>query len=265
LERIIRFQEPGLVLLAATIQGKDIASRLAARLGVGSIINCTNWRVSDQGRLEFLRPAYGGKVWVGVSCLNSPLSIVAMKPAVLDVEEPKRGLQTQVERKSWHFDPAAIRTIVMNILPADPATMDLTEAEVVVAGGRGVGDVETFHLLQELAEVLEGTVGGSRVAVDAGWIPFQRQVGQTGRVVAPRLYIACGISGAIQHQMGMKDSQAIIAINTDKNAPIFKLADIGIVGDLKEIVPAMTRRLKETGIGNRSEDRTKAGLVPADH
>lgn len=244
LERLIQEQAPLLILLAGTAQGKDLAGRLAARLRAGLITDCTNWRINDKGELDFFRPAYGGKAWSQLACLDSVPPIVAMRVGVLEAEKLPGKPPVQVEPVALQGDMAPVRAAVLDFMPASPATLDLTEAEVIIAGGRGVGSPENFQFLQELAELLGGTVGGSRAAVDAGWLPFQRQVGQTGRVVTPRLYIACGISGAIQHQMGMKDSQIIIAINTDKNAPIFKLADMGIVGDLQEVVPAMIRHLK---------------------
>lgn len=244
LEKLIQEQAPLLILLAGTAQGKDLAGRLAARLRAGLITDCTNWRINDKGELELFRPVYGGKAWSQLACLDSVSPIVAMRVGVLEAEKLPGKPPVQVERVSLQSALGRVRAAVLDFIPASPATLDLIEAEVIIAGGRGVGSPEHFQFLQELAELLGGTVGGSRAAVDAGWLPFQRQVGQTGRVVAPRLYIACGISGAIQHQMGMKDSQIIIAINTDKNAPIFKLADMGIVGDLREVVPAMIRRLK---------------------
>lgn len=244
LGRLVQEQAPLLILLAGTAQGKDLAGRLAARLRAGLIADCTNWRINEKGELELFRPAYGGKAWSQLTCLDSVPPIVAMRVSVLEAEKLPGKPPVQVEPVALPGDLARVRAKVEDFIPANPATLDLTEAEVVVAGGRGVGSGENFQFLQELAELLGGTVGGSRAAVDAGWLPFQRQVGQTGRVVAPRLYIACGISGAIQHQMGMKDSQIIIAVNTDKNAPIFKLADMGIVGDLRDVVPAMIRHLK---------------------
>ncbi|MBI2875991.1 MAG: electron transfer flavoprotein subunit alpha/FixB family protein [Candidatus Tectomicrobia bacterium] len=246
LERLISEQAPRLILLAGTTQGKDLAGRLAARLRAGLITDCTNWRVDEKGELEFFRPVYGGKAWSQLACQDSVPPIVAMRLSVLEAEKLSGKPPVQAEPVALPEDLTRARATVLDFIPASPATLDLIEAEVIVAGGRGVGSPENFQLLQELAEILGGTVGGSRVAVDAGWLPFQRQVGQTGRIVAPRLYIACGISGAIQHQMGMKDSQIIIAINPDKNAPIFKLADMGIVGDVRDVVPAMIQQLKSS-------------------
>jgi len=169
-----------------------------------------------------------------------------MQPQVLDLDDPldhhnPEVIQVEDQVTSHPYSR------VLDFIPADPATIDLTEAEIIVAGGRGVGSAENFSLLQELADLLGGSLGGSRVAVDYGWISSNRQIGQTGKIVAPRLYIACGISGAIQHQMGIKDAQKIVAINIDRNAPIFKIADVKIIGDLREVIPAVCRQLREKG------------------
>ena len=235
---------PGLIVLAATYQGKDLASRLAAHLNVGLASDCANWRFNNQGYLEYIRPVYGGKVYA-TEIYHSPfIQIFTMRPNVLDIDDPKDSSKPEIIPIKITLNHSIQRSTVLDFLPADPATIDLSEAEIIVAGGKGVGSAENFRLLKNLADLLGGSLGGSRVAVDSLWIPSERQVGQTGKIVGPRLYIACGISGAIQHLMGMKDSQRIIAINTDKNAPIFRIADIKIVGDLREVVPAICCRLR---------------------
>jgi electron transfer flavoprotein alpha subunit len=235
---------PSIVLLAGTSRGKDLASRLAAKLQVGLASDCANWKTNHEGSLEYIRPVYGGKVYATEVNPVSPVQIFSMQPKVLDIEELATNTNPEIISISKPEDSPVPRTKVLDFLPADPATVDLTEAEIIVAGGRGVGSAENFSLLKELADLIGGSLGGSRVAVDYGWMSSERQIGQTGKIVAPKLYIACGISGAIQHQMGIKDSEKIIAINTDKNAPIFKLADVKIVGDLREVIPAICRRLR---------------------
>lgn len=244
LNHLVNEYHPGVILLAATNQGKDLAARLAARLNLGLASDCANWKVYDQGFLEYIRPVYGGKVYATEVCHSSSIQIFTMRPNVLDIDDLSDNTKPEVIQINIPLNQPLQRTTVLGFIPADPATIALSEAEIIVAGGKGVGKAENFHLLKELAALLGGSLGGSRVAVDSGWVPGERQVGQTGKIVGPRLYIACGISGAIQHLMGMKDSQKIIAINTDKNAPIFKIADVKIIGDLKEVVPAICRRLR---------------------
>jgi electron transfer flavoprotein alpha subunit len=241
---LVNEYHPGFILMAATYQGKDLASRLAARLNVGLASDCANWRLNNQGYLEYIRPVYGGRVYATEVYRSSLVHIFTMRPSVLDIDDPGNNSKPEIIPIEITLNRSSQRAAVLDFLPADPATVDLSEAEIIVAGGKGVGSAENYQLLRELADLLGGSVGGSRVAVDSGWLPSERQVGQTGKIVEPRLYIACGISGAIQHLMGMKDSQKIIAINSDKNAPIFKIADVKIVGDLKEVIPAICYRLR---------------------
>jgi len=227
------------LLAAATSTGKDVAPRVAARLGAGYAADVTGLTMKE-GRLQAQRPVYAGKAFATVD-FESPVQVATLRPNVFAVAQcPKAGAMESIAPGSADF-----RAVVKEILAKAGGTVDLTEADIIVSGGRGMKEGANFKLLEELAGALGGVVGASRAAVDAGWgIPHSMQVGQTGKVVSPTLYIACGISGAIQHVAGMSSSKFIVAINKDPEAPIFKLADYGIVGDLFEVVPELTKAAK---------------------
>ncbi len=241
LARFIKETEPALVLMGATIQGKDLAPRLAARLGVGLASDCTSFEVRD-GELFITRPIYAGKAIATVKEETRPYMATA-RPNIFAPPEPDAPRTAAVERIS--ADAGIIRAKVIDMIKEAGERIELTEAEIVVSGGRGLKGPENFPLVEELAEVLGAAVGASRAAVDAGWKDHSYQVGQTGKVVTPTLYIACGISGAIQHLAGMKTSKYIMAVNKDPDAPIFKVADYGIVGDLFRVVPVLTEEFKK--------------------
>jgi electron transfer flavoprotein alpha subunit len=234
---VVKGNDPRIFVLGASSQGKDLSARLAARLGVGLAMDCTALRL-DGEKLIATRPMYGGKVLAEVALEGIP-QMSAIRPNVVEiVEAPKAGDVERVE-----INRGAVKTRVVEKRVETASRVDLTEADVIVSGGRGMGGPD-FSLLEELAEVLGGAVGASRSAVDEGWRPHSDQVGQTGKVVTPNLYIACGISGAIQHLAGMGSSKYIVAINKDPEAPIFKKADFGIVEDLFKAVPVIMAELK---------------------
>jgi len=234
---VVKGNDPRIFVLGASSQGKDLSARLAARLGVGLAMDCTALRL-DGEKLIATRPMYGGKVLAEVALEGIP-QMSAIRPNVMGiVEAPKAGDVERVE-----INTGAVKTRVVEKRVETASRVDLTEADVIVSGGRGMGGPD-FSLLEELAEVLGGAVGASRSAVDEGWRPHSDQVGQTGKVVTPNLYIACGISGAIQHLAGMGSSKYIVAINKDPEAPIFKKADFGIVEDLFKAVPVIMAELK---------------------
>ncbi len=232
--------EPAIILVGATAMGKDLAPRLAARLGVGLATDCTALEIVD-GRLLATRPIFAGKALAKVK-LNGDPQIASVRPNVLAAPEPQAAAAT--------VEPVAaaagnVRAKVVDIVGAGEGEVDVAEADIIVSGGRGVGGPEGFAPIRSLAKTLGAAVGASRAAVDAGWIEHSHQVGQTGKTVTPNLYIACGISGAIQHLAGMKTSKVIVAVNTDPEAPIFKLANYGIVADLFEVVPAMEKEFEK--------------------
>jgi len=232
--------EPAIILIGATAMGKDLGPRLAARLGVGLASDCTALEI-DGGRLLATRPIFAGKALAKVK-LNGDPQIATVRPNVLAAPEPDPGATATVE-------PVAaltgnVRAVVADIIGAAEGEIDVAEADIIVSGGRGVGGPEGFAPVQSLAKTLGAAVGASRAAVDAGWIEHTHQVGQTGKTVTPNLYIACGISGAIQHLAGMKTSKVIVAVNKDPEAPIFNVANYGIVGDLFEVVPLLEKELK---------------------
>lgn len=233
-----------LAIFGGSALGKDLAPRVAARLGTGYAADCTELEV-DADTVIATRPRYAGKVTAREAFESAP-AVVTIRPNVFSpVEQPGAG---KVETINAQLDAADLAAVVKEIRAAAGKKVDVAEASVVVAGGRGLRDPDNFKLLEELAEALGGAVGASRAVVDAGWRPHSEQVGQTGKTVAPQLYFAIGISGAIQHLAGMRTSRYIVAINKDPDAPIFKMADYGIVGDLFEIVPRLTeeiRKLKE--------------------
>jgi len=236
----IKRVNPSIVLAAATSSGKDLAPRLAVHLETAVACECTRLEL-ESGKLVATRPAYAGKVLLRVKVNSSPC-IATLRPNVFTAREVVPGKKPTIER--LEFNRPDSRMVVKEFVTQGVKKLDLTEASVIVSGGRGMGGPQNYKILEELAEVMGGVVGASRASVDAGWRPHSDQVGQTGRTVSPTLYIAAGISGAIQHRVGMINSKVIVAINKDPEAPIFGFADYGIVGDVFEVVPALTREMK---------------------
>ena len=231
------------VLMAASSIGKDLAPRVAALLGVGLASDCTALEPSG-GKLVARRPVMAGKAFEKVAFPLSP-AFATLRPKAFAPAATEAGKSAGVEPLAFEWDASAPRAVVTGITGESGGKADLTEAEIIVSGGRGVKGPENFHLIEQLAEALGATVGASRAVVDAGWRPHGDQVGQTGKTVSPKLYVAVGISGAIQHLAGMSSSRCIVAINKDPDAPIFKLADYGLVGDLFEVIPALTAEVKK--------------------
>ena len=235
---VVKDNDPRILLIGASSRGKDLSARLAARVGVGLAMDCIALKL-DGEKLIATRPMYGGKVLAEVALEGVP-QMSAIRPNVMEiVQSSKAG---DVEKVA--ISTGVVRTRVVEKRLEVASKVDLTEADVIVSGGRGMGGSD-FGVIEQLAEVLGGTVGASRSAVDEGWRPHSDQVGQTGKVVSPNLYVACGISGAIQHLAGMGSSKYIVAINKDPEAPIFKKADYGIVEDLFKAVPAIMAELKK--------------------
>ena len=232
---------PSVILLPATSTGKDLAPRLAIHLNTVVAADCTELEIRDD---EFIatRPAYAGKVLLKVKMKGNP-NVATLRPNVFTAKERAPPVSPSVE--SLSFQKPTTRMTVREFVTHGAKKQDLTEAGVIVSGGRGMGGPENYKILEELASVLGGVVGASRASVDAGWRPHSDQVGQTGRTVSPTLYIACGISGAIQHRVGMINSKVIVAINKDPEAPIFGFADYGIIGDVFEVVPALTQEMRK--------------------
>lgn len=239
LVQLIQQVEPDVILAGHTSMGKDVAPRVAARLQMGLVSDCTGVEVQED-KVVFTRPIYAGKAFQKRAFREGTV-FATLRPNNFEVTPSQR--QTQV----IPFHPAVgdIRTIIRKVVRKTAGTVDLSEAKIIVSGGRGVRSAEGFKPLQELAEVLGGAVGASRGACDAGYCDYSLQIGQTGKVVTPDLYIACGISGAIQHLAGMSNAKVIIAINKDPEAPIFQVADYGIVGDLFEVVPLLTEECRK--------------------
>ncbi|MFQ6128397.1 MAG: electron transfer flavoprotein subunit alpha/FixB family protein [Thermoplasmata archaeon] len=234
-------QKPLMLLIAASSNGKDLAPKLAARFDGALASSCTDVMLNG-GRLVALRPVLGEKAFVKIG-FKSPLQILTIRPNVVPVVEPENPANGVVEKVEITFEEGELRTKVLEVTKAE-GKIELTEANIIVSGGRGMGGPENFRILEELADVVGAAVGASRSAVDAEWRPHSDQVGQTGKVVNPTLYIACGISGAIQHLAGMKSSRWIVAINKDPEAPIFKIANFGIVANLFDVVPKLTEEIK---------------------
>lgn len=237
--------KPNIVLFPATHLGRDLAPRVAAALEVGLTADCTGLSIKD-GLLLQSRPAFGGNIMADIISPSARPQMATIRPNVMKIRSPDSIRKAEIISIPVDIYPKAMRVIIKEIIKTTKSgTKSLDEADIIISGGRGMGSAEKFKILEDLAETVNGVVGASRAAVDAGWRPRSDQVGQSGKTVSPKLYIACGISGKIQHQVGMKSSDTIIAINTDTEAPIFDIADCGIVGDLFEIVPLLNEELKK--------------------
>ena len=238
---IVKREQASIVFLPASQMGKDLAPRVAAKLDAGVAADCVALNV-DAGEIVATRPVYAGKALVDIK-VTSSIKVFTLRPNVFTAT-PSNGVPAVIESISIDLTETdfAARAIDVKVATGRP---DVTEASTIVSGGRGMKGPENFHLVEKLADVLGAAVGASRAVVDAGWRPHDEQVGQTGKTVSPTLYIACGISGAVQHLAGMSSSKYIVAINKDKDAPIFQIADYGLVGDVFEILPALTDELKK--------------------
>ncbi len=235
---------PFLMLFPGTALGNDLACRVGFQIERRFFRNCVNFEIPADGSLHVIRPVYNNRFYSTEICQFPPL-LATVAPGTIGVEKPDLSRQVEEERVEVPALEGEQTIQEVAFSKGDPRTLDLTEADVIVAGGRGVEGPGGFQLLQELADELGGTVGVTRPIVDDKWVPFEKQVGQTGKTVRPKLYIACGISGAIQHIMGMRDSGTIIAINKDPDAPIFKIATLAVEGDLHQIVPALIQRIRK--------------------
>lgn len=244
IHQIIRERKPSIVLFGATTIGRDLGPRLSARVGTGLTADCTALEISPERDLLMTRPAFGGNLMATIVCKEHRPQMSTVRPGVMRMASRDDSRKGVVEKVNIDFNPAKFRVRVTERVKETKNLVDITEANVLVSGGRGVGSTG-FDKLRDLAETLNAEVSASRAMVDAGYIEHARQVGQTGKTVRPDLYFALGISGAIQHLAGMEESEFIIAVNKDKFAPIFSVADLGIVGDVNKIVPLLTEALRK--------------------
>ena len=257
LASVINEYKPEILLVGATAIGRDLGPRVSSRVHTGLTADCTQLDIGDfpleavEGReqkhkqLLMTRPAFGGNTIATIACPDFRPQMATVRPGVMQKIDPIKGAMAEIVDYNPGFEKNDCYTEIVKIVKETSAVADIQAAKILVSGGRGVGSPENFKILEELAEVVNGTVSCSRAVVDSGWKPKDLKVGQTGKTVRPQLYFAIGISGAIQHVAGMEESDIIIAINKDENAPIFDVADYGIVGDLNKVVPALTKRLKE--------------------
>ena len=254
---VINEFKPEIVLVGATAIGRDLGPTVSARVKTGLTADCTSLEIGQfplnapadkakQNQLLMTRPAFGGNTIATIACPDNRPQMATVRPGVMIKLEPKKGAKADIIDFDAKLEENNKYVEILNVVKAVNETVDISEAKILVSGGRGVGSPENFQLLDDLAAALGGTVSCSRAVVDAGWKPKDLQVGQTGKTVRPNVYFAIGISGAIQHTAGMEESDVIIAINKDETAPIFDVADYGIVGDLNKIVPALTEAIKAT-------------------
>jgi electron transfer flavoprotein alpha subunit/NAD-dependent dihydropyrimidine dehydrogenase PreA subunit len=244
IQELVQAHKPNVLLMGATHIGRDLAPRVSRRVEVGLTADCTELSIDPQeGILLQTRPAFGGNVMATIANRYSRPQMATVRPGVMEAM-PRPGHKGRILKHKVSLTEREIGTKVLEIVREKKKRVNLSEAKVIVAGGRGLGDANGFKVLERLAAAVGGEVAGTRVAVEEGWIPAERQVGQTGQSVRPEIYIACGISGAIQHRAGMMNSRYVIAINKDPRAPIFQVADWGIVGDLHEVVPELIEQIK---------------------
>ncbi len=246
LEQLVKEHKPEVVLAGATAIGRSVIPQVATVLGAGLTADCTGLSIREEdGMLLQTRPAFGGNIMATIECPHSRPQMATVRPNVMapaEIDPARRGEVIEVELTGELLDS---RVEVLETVMSEGEQVNIQEVEVLIAGGRGVESEKGFDLIQKLAAELNGAVAASRAAVDAGWISYPHQVGQTGKTVCPKLYIACGISGAIQHAVGMQSAETVVAINRDENAPIFDIATYGLVGDLFEIVPLLTKKIQE--------------------
>ena len=256
LASVINEYKPEIFLVGATAIGRDLGPRVSARIHTGLTADCTQLDIGDfplnpipgkeqkHNQLLMTRPAFGGNTIATIACPDFRPQMATVRPGVMQKKEKQAGVKANVIEFNPGFTPNQNYVEILEVVKAVSETVDIMDAKILVSGGRGMGSPENFKMLEELAEVIGGTVSCSRAVVDAGWKPKDLQVGQTGKTVRPNVYFAIGISGAIQHLAGMEESDIIIAINKDDTAPIFEVADFGLVGDLNKIVPALTEKLR---------------------
>ena len=243
---IVERYDPEIVLFGATSIGRDLAPRLAARIHTGLTADCTGLEIDSETRLlRMTRPAFGGNLMATIVCQNFRPQMATVRPGVMTPMENDNNRKGEVIMEDVGLTDADMNVKIIEVAKEEKKKLDITEARILVSGGRGLGGPEGFDLLAELAEAMEGEISSSRASVDAGWIEKARQVGQTGKTVRPDIYFALGISGAIQHLAGMEESGLIIAINKSDSAPIFDVADLGIVGDLHKVLPKLIEQYKK--------------------
>lgn len=245
LTEVVNKYKPELMLFGATAIGRDLAPRVSARVHTGLTADCTSLEIAEDGtgNLMMTRPAFGGNIMATILCPEHRPQMATVRPGVMQRISPIAGAKANIEKLEVANLAASKNVEIKEIVKKISEKMDIQDAKVLVSGGRGMGCPENFQLLEDLASALGGTIASSRAAVDSGWVEKDRQVGQTGKTVRPNLYIACGISGAIQHLAGMEESEIIIAINKDATAPIFEVADFGVVGDVTKILPLFTEEI----------------------
>ena len=245
LNAIVEAKKPEIVLYGATSIGRDLAPRVSARVHTGLTADCTKLEIDPETKLLLMtRPAFGGNIMATIVCKEFRPQMATVRPGVMQALPTDTSRTGEVELFKVEFTDADMNIKIREVIKEKHAMVDITEAKVLVSGGRGIGNAEYFDVLKELADELGGLVTSSRANVDAGWIGRERQVGQTGKTVRPDLYMACGISGAIQHLAGMEDSEFIVTINKDAQAPIFDVADLGVVGDLHKIMPILIDKVR---------------------
>ncbi|MDD5174548.1 MAG: electron transfer flavoprotein subunit alpha [Candidatus Omnitrophica bacterium] len=246
LVELVKEYKPEVILCGATVMGRSLISRVAITIDAGLTADCTGLDIDPKERLLLqTRPAFGGNIMATIITPNHRPQMSTVRHKVMKEPELDKSHKAEVIKKKYNDNILSSRTKIIDIVEEIEETINLSEADIIVSGGRGLGSPENFSQIKELAKVLGAAVGASRATVDAGWIPYSHQVGQTGKTVCPKLYIACGISGQIQHLIGMQSSKVILAINKDPDAPIFKVATYGIVGDIFEVIPALTKEFKK--------------------
>lgn len=251
LTQFIKEKDPEIVLFGATSIGRDLAPRVAARVHTGLTADCTGLDIDPETKLLMMtRPAFGGNIMATIRCKDYRPQMATVRPGVMKKLETKAGKKGDIEEMKVDFVPSDMNVVIREVIKEEKKAVDITEAKVLISGGRGIGSPAFFGELKKVADLLGGEISSSRANVDAGWIEKSRQVGQTGKTVRPDLYMACGISGAIQHIAGMENSDCIIAINKNDTAAIFDVSDLGVVGDVRVIIPKLVDALKKYKAAN---------------